>query len=368
MKNKMINLLRLGAKVNVASIRFVWALLLLGFLIMPSQAEEFRYRYVSLNQGLPPGFLFFDPAVITDSGNIYGTIYDDLTFTPYVAAYERGVFTVQSAGVVATANENGTMGGAVVIDPVNDLKQAALFRDGQVEAVPPVPGEITSQVIDLNDQGLALVASFDENKETDLIYKNGEFSVLDFGPEVIFPHALRMNNQRMISGIASVSGSDRGFRFDNRTGAITWLDPLPTEPDSWALDINNSGKVLGYSFIGGHIERIGIWDATAKFKTYFVEGTPEFPTVSNSLLFNDRNLIVITRVSSPASEFFKNSYLVPEPGVRLNLADLIENPPEGLNLSLIADINNEGNMIGSDFFSGSSFLLERLDETGASGL
>jgi hypothetical protein len=370
MKNKMINLLFFGEKVNVAPLHFAWTLVLLVFFVMPSKAEEFRYRYVSLDQGLPPGFLFFDPVAISDSGKIYGTIYEDLTFTPYVAAYERGVFSIQNAGIAYAANEGGTVGGAVVInpDPENYLTQAALFCGGQVEAVPPLPGELISQVTDLNDQGSALVTSFDESKETDLIYKNGDSSVLDFGPNVVFPIALRINKQGIISGIANVSGSDRGFRFDKRTGKTIWLDPLPTEQNSWALDINSSGKVLGYSFNWSSTERLGIWDSTAKFKTYFVEGTPEFPTVSNRLIFNDRNLIVITWVSSPASESLKNSYLVPEPGVRLNLADLIENPPEGLNLSLIVDINSKGSMIGSDFVSGGSFLLERLDQARASGL
>jgi hypothetical protein len=93
-----------------------------------------------------------------------------------------------------------------------------------------------------------------------------------------------------------------------------------------------------------------------------VEGTPEFPTISNDLKFNDNNLIVITQVSSPASES-GSSYLVPSPGVRLNLADLVADmPPEHGSLFGIGAINNKGNMIGSTFspdLSSFNFLLER---------
>ena len=88
------------------------------------------------------------------------------------------------------------------------------------------------------------------------------------------------------------------------------------------MDINSRGQVLGYSFVCAGVERVGVWNRRGEFKSFFVEGTEEFPTVSNKLLFNNDNLIVITSVSRPDSEAFTNSYLVPRPGVRLNVADL----------------------------------------------
>jgi hypothetical protein len=191
--------------------------------------------------------------------------------------------------------------------------------------------------------------------------------VLDFGPSVTAPFRLHINNEGTISGTAYTSENFqniRGFLFDTRTGKTTLLNPLPTEPDSLTWDINNSGKVLGYSFIGGSTERIGLWSKKGEFKTYFVEGTPEFPTISNRLVFNDNNLIVITDVSRPTSEL-GNSYLVPKPGVRLNLADLVENLPSGQKLSNISGINNKGDIIGinvQNFAIQDTFLLERIDD------
>jgi hypothetical protein len=52
-------------------------------------------------------------------------------------------------------------------------------------------------------------------------------------------------------------------------------NPLPTEPNAWALGINNRGDVLGYSFAFDSTARIGVGDAKAEFNTYFV--TPEHP-------------------------------------------------------------------------------------------
>jgi hypothetical protein len=192
-----------------------------------------------------------------------------------------------------------------------------------------------------------------------VLYHKGQATPLDFGPSISNPSRLAINNQGILSGRQGSSPFDgaTGFRFDPRTEDAMLLQPLSTDPLAWGLAINNRGDVLGYSFVSGGLERIGVWDRQGEFKTYFVEGTSEFPTISNSLLFNDNNLIVITFVTSPASES-GNSYLVPKPDTRLNIADLVENLPEGRDLSFISDINNQGSMIGTSS-QGSSFLLER---------
>ena len=64
----------------------------------------------------------------------------------------------------------------------------------------------------------------------------------------------------------------------------------------------------------------------------------------------------------PPSPGAGNSYLVPKPNVRLNLASLVENLPSGQNLSVIVDINNHGDMVGFGFgdFIFDFFLLERI--------
>jgi hypothetical protein len=336
--------------------------LTLGLWSFAAQGQDFHYRYVSLGEAeLPSGFNFFDPRAINNGSRIYGTAWND-SFLPHVAVYARGAVTVLQPGFFSTVNERGTIGGSVLVDPVDFIEQAALFHRDQVELIAPQAQEFTSFVSALNDSGMALVTSYDVFfQPTFVLYRNGQTKALDFGPTVTNPFGLAINNQGIVSGTQGTFDGTTAFRFDTRTGETTLLDPLSTEPDAWGVDVNNRGDVLGYSFVSGGIERIGVWDRDGVFQSYFVEGVPEFPTISNHLLFNDNNLVVITNVSSPTSER-ANSYLVPKPGVRLNLADLVENLPAGQNLRFITDINNHGDMIGSsveDFVLQDFFLLER---------
>jgi hypothetical protein len=108
---------------------------------------------------------------------------------------------------------------------------------------------------------------------------------------------------------------------------------------------------------------LGVWRGT-KFHTYFVEGTPEFPTISNNLEWNERGLIVITGANNDL-----NSYLVLRPGLRLRLADLTEGP---LPIwTSIIDINDRGDLIGvggeSRGDTSSYFLLRRVGRVDGKG-
>ena len=332
-----------------------------------------QYSYFGFLQATPPEILLFDPVSLRNNNKVYGTAYTEFFDGPPFFSIHAAVFKDEAVTIlknskgfnVTRANIRGTLGGYIITDFENFFTQAALFDGKKVRLIPRLPGEISSEVILLNDPGIAMISSLDENFNQRLaLYKNGQINLLDFGPDIQSPSRLSMNNKGIISGTTFIDGvGSRGFRFDPRKNQITMLEPLPTEPDSWAMGINNRGYVLGYSFVGGGIERIGVWDAKGKFQTYFVEGTPEFPTVSNRLYFNDNNEILITFVTRPESER-KNSYLVPKPSVRLNLADLVTGAPADLGLFPQA-INNHGNILGyaGPNFSSSneSFLLERTD-------
>lgn len=338
-----------------------------------AQGEEFRYRYVSLADKAPPGYAYFVPSALNNRGTVSGTVYncDDYGCSDFhVAVYERGKVTVLQAGYGGPINSRGTIGGTVDVDPVNYTTQSALFTKKGVELIPPQPGEFTSFLQRLNDPQIAWITSYDiDFNGTDLLYKNGKSTVLDFGLTLTSASGFGisgMNNETIMSGTMQFFNpgqvtKNRAFRFDPRTGKTTVFEPVENDNQTWGLDINNDGDILGYSFRFSGIERIGVWDRDGKFNVYFVEGTPEFPTLSNALVFNDNNLIVISRVRRPAAEA-DNSYLVPRPGVRLNLADLVENLPQGVKLYEVTAINNAGNILGVANTS-APFLLERIGAT-----
>ncbi len=351
--------LRSANRTKSKTVMLITAMALVATLpIARLSAQEFRYHYVSLSEAAaPPGSLFFDPAAINESGRVYGTLYDE-SFNPHVAVYENGVITVLQPNLISftqTANAGGTIGGGVLTDPVNFFTQAALFHKSQVELIPRAAGEISSSLLALNDSGTALVGSVDASfVGTFEIYKNGHLTPINFGPDVPFAFALSINNAGIISGttFSYQSFTYFGFRFDTRTGQTTLLRPVGGDSNAFALEINNRGNILGYSFDFNATERVGVWDRKGVFTPYFVEGTPQFPTISNALHFNDNNLIVISFTNDGTS------YLVPKPGVRLDLADLVDNVPSGQTLLAILDINNHGDMIGFTN-QGFTFLLQR---------
>ena len=329
-------------------------------LASPGSTGDISYQYASLDAApLPDGFTFNDlTAGLDDLDRVYGNSYD-ADFVPHVSRFAHGRTTVlQSRPSVAhVVNALGVVGGSVLTDPVNSVEQAAIFTGRHAEIIARRPGEVSSFVVALNRVRSALVVSVDGSGQvTYLVHSGGRSTVLNFGPRIANPQSLRMNDAGFIAGTAGTPA--RAFRYNPFTRTSTVLDPLPTESTSWGLGINDRLDVLGYSFDPGATERIGVWDLRNTFRPYFTEGTPETPTISNGLLFNNQNLIVITRISRPDTDVGK-SFLVPRPGIRLDVAELVENPPaEEGPFALVTAENNRGSLIGLGS-TGTSFLLRR---------
>jgi hypothetical protein len=272
-----------------------------------------------------------------------------------VAVYDHGAITVGPSGTATVANARGSIGGASLTG------QAALFEGNTTTLVPALPTQASAKIVSLGDNELALVQSNDSSFISSFAYfRHGTETVIDFGLPDPAANAF-MNNAGLIGLTKDETPVDHflhGYRFDPRTGTSTLLPPSPDPTDINVLiqGINASGDVLGYSFTDfespNYHERIGIWDKTGVFQTYF------FETINtNILVFNDRDEIVITESSDG------ESYLVPSPGTRLDLASLTSNVPPGLTLTFVSSIDNAGSIVGFaidgnfDFFP---FLLTPL--------
>jgi hypothetical protein len=323
-----------------------------------------RYRFVSLDQALPSGYGFFGaPMKVTNKRRVYLNAFACTDFCLLaIATVHKGVGRILHRNAqFFDVNENGLIGGSVVLDPELSIQQAALFADGAVLRLPRMPGEVTSWVQRVTDSGKVLVTWIDEaGQQHYYVYDDGKVTAVAVEGASI--GMLDMNRHGIVSGTLSrPAGPDRAFRLNPFSGKLTVLEPLPTEPDAWGQGINHRGDVLGYSFINGGRERIGVWHGT-RFTTYFVEGIPEFPTISNKLLWNERGEIVITETFPSGGD--PNSYLVPRRGVRLRLADITDRLP--FFWTLIEDINERGDIVGSggpDYFSvDGNFLLERIEK------
>jgi hypothetical protein len=353
--------------------RLAWIFALaFGLAATPGYAQEIKYRYVSLDQlTLPAPHVSFYPSGIQNGGRVYGTLCDATCTATALAFFDDGSLNllppVPPGSFGGPVNARGTIGGSVT-DPATGAVHAALFKGERVEIVPPQPNEAFAFVLSLNAYDVALVQSFDAaGVATFVLYSRGKANVLNFGPTIPNPLFIRFNGVgRWINDEGIIAGTNAttslylgatGFRFDPRSGSAALLNPFPgdpTETAAWGQGINNRGDVLGYSFVGSpssapYHERIGVWDRNGVFQTYFVE------TINSSqLLFNNNNQIVITLVSPPST-----SYLIPTPGVRLDLATLDVNLPAGQNIAVVTAMDDQGDMIGVSS-TNNNFLLQRF--------
>jgi hypothetical protein len=330
-----------------------------------ANSPPIRYGYVPLDQvTVPAPFVAnnFTPSAILDGGIVVGTIFDASFTKEAVAVWRNGTITIGPAGTADVAGALGLIGGS---SPSN---QAALFLGNSTILIPQLPGEASASVVGLGLGGLALVQSVDASSNDTYAYDFlGRETVIPFGlPDPVFGG--HMNEVGQVAVTKEESATDpflRGYRYDPLAKTTTPLFPFAGDPtDQLALvqGINNRGEVLGYSFTDftnpSYHERVGLWNLAGVFQPYFYE------TINTTALFsNDLDQIVITNTA-----FFGpgvgTSYLVTQPGTRLDLASLVVNVPSGLFLDSVVGIDNEGNIIGfasdaayDDFFP---FLLTPL--------
>lgn len=329
-----------------------------------------RYQYVPLDPAVPTGFAYFDPIAVTQDGSIYGNAFrcnpGGCTSSVAVRRSGGGRIGILRNGFGFDANNAGTVGGYVYTraNPRSRARQAALFSGQALRLIPRQPGEVDSFAYRVTNTGITLVGSTAPTGALSFyLLRRGQVSPLDLSA-FLFGGVSDVNDNGQIAGTGYVNPVGyRAFRLQTPAGPPTVLDPQPTEPYSFAQAINHGGKVLGYSFQFSSTERIGVWKGRA-FTTYFLEGTPEFPTVSDRLLWNERGLIVIT-----AGVNDLNSYLVPRIGVRLKLADLADRLPPWTS---IRSVNDHGDLVGVggqvQYQPEESFLLRRVDSASAAPL
>jgi hypothetical protein len=147
----------------------------------------------------------------------------------------------------------------------------------------------------------------------------------------------------------------RAIRFRPPYGAPTSLEPLAPDTDSTSFGISDSGYIGGIVSSPSEptVARYGVWDPKGKFTTYF-QGE------NYQALINDQNLIVLTANFDSDHD----SYIVPRPGARMNLEDLLDNPGDlEAPLAQVLAINRRGDMVGYGLCGESScpkFLLKRV--------
>ncbi|BDB28912.1 hypothetical protein CTP10_R63250 (plasmid) [Cupriavidus sp. P-10] len=337
----------------------------------PQQQPD--YQYTSLDALAPVEYnLGIQPLSLNDAGRIIGwaaTFTGDDVLNDVVFIRNKEIYARVRNFIPNVANDKGTAAGMVVTDPVFFYGQAAFARRSGIELIPRQPGEVSSQVVGITDDDVALVVSQDQSFAFSLwLYDGGRWTAVhleDVGYRVA---TYGLSNGGLIFGnaIFAVDSANvithRAYHMDPKTGKTTLFSPVfQGDTDTRIEDANKHDEFVGWSFIPGGIEHVGIWDRNGRFTNHFTQGIPEYPTISGNLKVSNDEQILIYGVTRPASER-GNVYVVPRPGVRFNLLEAIEGAPEGLRYNSFAAINNRGDIIGfasdATFFP-YNFLLER---------
>ena len=317
-------------------------------------AKLLRYKQVDITAG-PANLDGWFPRGLTADGEVIGQAFDcneDFSVCRQFVVKRRsnGQFTVLAEDfLIDDVNSRGDSGGCTT-DPVNFEGQAGVVSaNGTLDLIPPLPGEMSSCVSRVSDSGVAFVTSTDPNFVTSVY-------ILDHGRIRPFPvlnvDVADINDKAQVAG-TQFDEPIHAYRFDARTQTTTLLQPVAPDPVAFGFAINRQGEVLGTSFdFDGVVQRIGKWNRKNEFETFLIGGSsnPAFPVIANSVTWNEQGLIVVSATSDG------NTYLVPSPGVRLNLADLVKNAQAPSSLQVIA-VNNHADIVGGA--EASVFLFSR---------
>jgi probable HAF family extracellular repeat protein len=322
------------------------------------RAESTKYTY----KAIPtlPGGTFTTTGGISNTGLVvgYGDVADGSTHG-FIYDVRRGTSRDIGEGFPSAINDFGVAVGESVSG------ESALFWGGLVIPLGTVPGEIESFATSINNEGIAVGAALLSGRTISLVlYVFGVAIPIDLGSDVRLYAAINptINDEGIIAGTVGVVSTDnfRAFRHDIWTGRTTLLAPITGDTDTWGLGVNARGEVLGYSFVFNQAEHIGTWDGRGNFTVHFTEGTTQYPTLSDNLVFNDRDQIVISETTD------LKSYIVPTVGHRDDLDTLVVNLPAITQpLFDVVGINDDGVIAGWNFETG--FVLVPLDHDDEGG-
>lgn len=316
--------------------------------------KNLQYEAVDITAA-PAGQDGWFPVGPSDKAEVYGTGFDCddeylvCTFTLFKRQTSGQFATLEQNFSASDVNGKGDVGGCVITDNASFFGQAAIrSANGKLEVLPRLVDEVSSCVDFITESGLVLVTSFTATYDvTVYVFDKGRTTPITPPGSI-----LDINDRGQIAGIIFDPAGNRAYRFDSSTQTTTILDPVSPDPHSWGQAINKHGEVLGYSFIFSAIERIGKWNRRNQFETSFTEGTPEFPTISNKLIWNEDGLIVASQTAEGAT------FLVPAPGIRLNLADITVGPQPSSRLNA-QQLNKGGDFTAQSLLDGRLFLLRR---------
>lgn len=184
--------------------------------------------------------IYLDVKGLSDAGTITGSYAANFSpQRPYT--YNSGVFTdLGNTGYAYGINNSDQ----VVGDNFRGQTIGFLYKDGAMQSVAGLSAG-GSVARGLNNLGDVVGAAQNASGQT-RGYINANGDVTEVGSLGVYSWASAVNDSREVAGFYNTSaGSVRGFVF--KDGVTTDFGRLGNGPQTYAIDINNSGSIVGFS-------------------------------------------------------------------------------------------------------------------------
>jgi hypothetical protein len=303
-----------------------------------------KYSYTNLNEKVPSGFLpIFITTSVSDTGKVTGLLQED---TPepivWVGAYANGVVTPIAQGFVTSTSTDGNYsGGGVPIE--TGFLQAAIYRGANVELVPKATGQFNSQIVAINNFGVAVLQTDYPDRSTFELYFRGTRIPIAPGP-LVSALALGINNFGQVAGVGLLKNGDvRAFRYDPATTRVTLLAPAAKDAASIINQVDrpiaDTGVVGGYS-VTGNAQKVGVWGPGNQFNTFY-----DAPNASSDVSTVSLNNLGQVMVSNIRGADLAKTFFFPVKGISIDVDDLTDTGADGA-LRYTVSVNVLGWMVG----------------------
>jgi len=280
---------------------------------------------------------------VSDTGKVTGLIQEDTPdSTVWVATYANGVVTPLVPGFVfSTSTDGNYSGGGVLIE--TGFMQAAIYRGASLELVPKVTDQFNSQIVAINNFGVAILQTDYSDRSTFELYFRGKRTPIAPGP-LVTGFALGINNFGQVAGAGVIKNNDvRAFRYDPATTKVTLLPPAPKDAASVInlvdRPIADTGAVAGYS-VTGNAQKIGVWGPGNQFNPFYdaAAASSDVSTVS----LNNLGQVMVSNIRGTD---FGKTFFFPVKGVSIDVDDLTDTGTDGA-LRWTVSVNVLGWMVG----------------------
>ena len=199
-----------------------------------------------------------------------------MTALPTLGGYQGQAIAVNNQGRVVGVAENRTHDTSCVLPQRLDFEAVIWGPKGEIQELPPFPGDATGLAVAINDYGHAVgcsgtcgttsfpAAVFGSDCVHATLWQNGSVTDLGGFGGAMNNAAVAINNRGQIAGLSDllVTGPTEGptHAFFWEKGVMTDLGTLPGDVLSASSGLNNKGQIVGQSCDANFNCRAFLWE------------------------------------------------------------------------------------------------------------